>query len=195
MGKSETAKMFVRLGIPVYDADAAVHTLYSKGGAAVAPVGAMFAGVVKDGAIDRQALGGHVLSAPEKLRALEAIVHPLVADARNEWLKAQAAHGAPLVVLDIPLLYESGGEGNVDAVLVVSAAPDVQRERVLARPGMTPSRFEAIMGQQVSDEEKRRRADFVVATDRGLEYTFGEIEKIVRILKNQEGSVWQGEQK
>lgn len=192
MGKSETAKMFQRLGVPVYDADAAVHRLYAPGGAAVTAVGTLFPGSVKEGAVDRQALGAIVLGDDTKLRSLEAIVHPLVAAARQAWLEEQAEKGEPLVVLDIPLLYEGGGEKYVDAVLVVSAPPELQRARVLARPGMTEERFAAILAKQVSDADKRARADFVIATDLGLEHAFHEVDALVRVLKARQGTVWKG---
>lgn len=192
MGKSETAKMFQRLGVPVYDADAAVHRLYAQGGGAVSAVGTLFPGSVKEGAVDRQALGAMVLGDDTKLRSLEAIVHPLVAAARQAWLEEQADKGEPLVVLDIPLLYESGGEKYVDAVLIVSAPAELQRARVMARPGMTEERFAAILAKQMSDADKRARADFVIATDLGLEHAFHEVEALVRALKKREGAVWRG---
>lgn len=171
MGKSEAAKMFAALGVPVYDADAAVHAAYATGGAAVAPVAQLFPDAVKDGAVDRAALGAAVFKDRSKLRALEAIVHPIVAAARGAWIETQAARGEPLVVLDIPLLYESGAERNVDAVLVVSAPPEVQRARVLARPGMSEDRLEAILAAQMSVAEKRQRTDYIIETDKGLDAT------------------------
>lgn len=193
MGKSETAKMFAALGVPVYDADAAVHAAYAKGGAAVMPVSALFPGVVRDGAIDRAALGAAVFGDRGKLRALEAIVHPIVAAARSAWLETQAARGEPLVVLDIPLLYESAAQGSVDAVLVVSAPQDVQRARVLARPGMSAARLDAILAEQTSDAEKRQRADYIIETDKGLDAARRDVGHLVGLLKTREGRVWQGE--
>ena len=169
MGKSTTAAMFREAGVPVYDADAAVHDLYAKGGAAVGPVGEAFPGVVRDGAVDREALRQRVLGNPEALKRLNAIVHPLVGRDRVGFFQAAEAAGADMVVLDIPLLFETGGEANVDAVVVVSAPAEMQRERVLARPGMTPERLDAILAQQMADAEKRARAHFVVDTGRGLE--------------------------
>lgn len=190
MGKSETAKMFARLGIPVYDADAAVHRLYAKGGAAVAPIEAAFPGVSVDGAIDRARLSAHVLNQPEQLKKLEAIVHPLVGRAQLDFLLAAEEAGATMVVLDIPLLYETGGQARVDVVVVVSAPHHVQRARVLQRPGMTEEKFEAIFAKQVPDAEKRQRADFIVETDQGLDHAFAQVEDIVAELEGREGTVF-----
>jgi dephospho-CoA kinase len=184
MGKTATAQMFARLGIPVYGADAAVHDLYARGGAAVGPVGTAFPGVVRDGAVDRAALSAAVVDKPEQMRRLEAIVHPLVRQAQMDWLAARRAEGAEMVVLDIPLLFETGGEIHMDAVVVVSAPADVQRERVLSRPGMTEDKFEAILARQMPDADKRARADFVVDTDRGFDYAFEQVKAIVEALEN-----------
>jgi dephospho-CoA kinase len=167
MGKSTTAQMFRDAGVPVFDADAAVHALYR--GAAVAPVEAAFPGVTRDGAIDRVLLAARVLADPEALHRLESIVHPLVAAERRTFLDTARRDGAPVVVLDIPLLFETGGEAAVDAVAVVSAPESVQKARVLSRPGMTPERFSAILAKQVPDTEKRRRADFVIETGEGMD--------------------------
>ena len=169
MGKSTTAKMFREVGIPVYDADAAVADLYEAGGAAVAPLEAAFPGVTKDGAVDREALRQRVLGDDEAMSRLNAIVHPLVGADRVRFFKDAEAAGVDMVVLDIPLLYETGGDANMDAVVVVSAPPEQQRERVLARPGMTAERLDAILSRQMHDAEKRARAHFVVDTSRGLE--------------------------
>jgi dephospho-CoA kinase len=184
MGKSTTAAMFRDAGAPVYDADAAVADLYSPGGAAVAPVGEAFAGVVSDGAIDREALRQRVLGDPEALRRLNDIVHPLVAQDRVGFFARAEAEGADIVVLDIPLLFETGGHEKVDAVVVVSAPPEQQRERVLARPGMTPDRFDAILAQQIHDAEKRARAHFVVDTGQGLEPARRQVAKIMAALRD-----------
>jgi len=179
MGKSITTAMFADLGAVVWNADDAVHRLYAKGGAAVAPVGEAFPGVVVDGAVDRARLA-EVLGRDEAaFRRLETIVHPLVAEGRRGDLEAAAASGTRLAVLDIPLLFETGGERMVDAVVVVTADPEVQAARVLARPGMTRERFEAILARQTPDEEKRARADFVVDTGRGLDAARAEVEAIV----------------
>ena len=191
MGKSETARMFARLGLPVYDADAAVHKLYAAGGAAVAPIEAAFPGVSKDGAIDRAALSARVLNDRDAMKRLETIIHPLVGQAQMEFLLAAERDGAPMVVLDIPLLFETGGETRVDVTVVVSAPAETQRERVLARPGMTPEKFEAILAKQVPDAEKRAKAHFVVETGLGLEHAFAQTSAIVAALKGRKGAIWE----
>lgn len=189
MGKSETAKMFARLGVPVYDADAAVHALYAKGGAAVELLRKAFPSCVVDDAVDRAELSRCVLGLPHEMKKLEAIVHPLVGQAQIAFLKKAAAEGHHMVVLDIPLLYETGGETRVDVVVVVSAPYHIQEQRVLARPGMDAAKFAAIHAKQVHDDEKRRRADFIVETDKGLDHAFAQVEKIVATLKTREGKV------
>jgi dephospho-CoA kinase len=168
MGKSTTAAMFAEAGAPVYDADAEVRRLYACGGAAVGPVGEAFPGVVADGAIDRARLGERVLGDPEALARLNGLVWPLMGAARTAFFEQARAAAASIVVLDIPLLFETGGERSVDVSVVVTAPPALQRRRVLARPGMTPEKFEAILKAQMPDAEKRRRADFVIDTSRGL---------------------------
>ena len=185
MGKSTTAAMFREAGIPVYDADAAVHDLYDEGGAAVGPVGEAFPGVVRDGRVDREALRQAVLGKPEELKRLNAIVHPLVGRDRVGFFKQAEASGADMVVLDIPLLFETGGHANVDAVVVVSAPAHMQRERVLARPGMTPDRLDAILAQQLADAEKRARAHYVVETGGGLEPARKQVEAIIADLRRE----------
>jgi len=167
MGKTTTAALFREAGVPVYDADAAVHALYAPGGAAVAPVEAAFPGVVVEGAVDRRRLSDRITADPSALPRLEAIVHPLLAAERAAFLSA--VEGADVVVLDIPLLFETHADGLVQAVLVVSAPEAVQRARVLARPGMTEAKYEALLARQTPDAEKRRRADFVIETDGGVE--------------------------
>lgn len=184
MGKSTTAAMFRDLGVPVYDADAAVHDLYDQGGAAVGPVGEAFPGVVRDGRVDREALRQAVLGNPEALKRLNAIVHPLVGRDRIGFFQNAEARGADMVVLDIPLLFETGGHANVDAVVVASAPEAMQRERVLARPGMTPDRLDAILAQQVADAEKRARAHFVVDTSRGLEPARERVAEIIAAMRD-----------
>ena len=184
MGKSTTAAMFREAGVPVYDADAAVHDLYDEGGAAVGPVGEAFPGVVRDGRVDREALRQAVLGKPEELKRLNAIVHPLVGRDRVGFFRTAEAAGADMVVLDIPLLFETGGHANVDAVVVVSAPPDMQRERVLARPGMSPDRLDAILAQQMADAEKRARAHFVVDTSRGLEPARQQVAEIIATMRD-----------
>lgn len=183
MGKSTTATMFREAGIPVYDADAAVHDLYDHGGAAVGPVGEAFPGVVKEGKVDREALRQRVLGHPEALKRLNAIVHPLVGRDRAGFLKQAEADGADWVVFDVPLLFETGGHASVDAIVVVSAPAHMQRERVLARPGMTPDRLDAILAQQMADAEKRARAHYVVDTGAGLEAARAQVQAIVAELR------------
>jgi len=189
MGKSETAKMFARLGIPVYDADAAVHAIYEKGGAAVEPLRAEFPDAIVDDAVDRVKLSKLVLDDKAALKKLEGIVHPLVGATQMQFLKDASAANAAMAVLDIPLLYETGGETRVDAVVVVSAPADVQRARVLDRPGMTEEKFEQILAKQVPDAEKRAKADFVVETDKGLEHAFEQVTRITDELKSWEPKV------
>jgi dephospho-CoA kinase len=163
MGKSTTAKMFRDLGVPVWDADATVHRLYAKGGAAVQPVADLVPGSEQHGTIDRTVLKAAIKADPTLLKKLENLVHPLVAADRAEFISRH--RDAPLVVLDIPLLYETGGDGHVDRVAVVSTSPAAQRARVLARPGMTPETFEDLLSRQVPDDEKRRKADYLIPTD------------------------------
>ena len=183
MGKSTTAALFKAEGVPVYDADAAVHALYGKGGAAVAPVGEAFPGVVRDGAIDREALSAQVLGRPEALKTLEAIVHPLVNATRAEFFGAAAEKAADLVVLDIPLLFETGGDKRVDAVVVVTAPAEVQRARVMERPGMTAEKLTAILARQTPDDEKRRRAHFVIDTGHGLDSAREQVRQVIAALR------------
>ena len=179
MGKSTTAAMFADEGALVWNADEAVHRLYARGGAAVGPVGEAFPGVVVDGAVDRIRLAGALGQDEDAFRRLEAIVHPLVMRGRLDDLAAAERRGVRLAVLDIPLLFETGGDAAVDAVVVVTADPEIQAARVLARPGMTRERFEAVLARQTPDAEKRRRADFVVDTGRGLEAARSRVREIV----------------
>jgi dephospho-CoA kinase len=185
MGKSEAARMFRRLGVPVFDSDATVHALMGSGGVAVAAVDAAFPGVVKDGAVDRKALGAAVFGKPDDLRGLEGILHPLVRAARARFLRQARARREPLVVFDVPLLFETGGERDCDAVMVVTAPAFVQRARVLARPGMTPEKFAAILAQQVPDAEKRRRADFIAPTGMGKRVTLNAIRQAITMLRRE----------
>jgi len=166
MGKSTTAKIFLELGVPVHDSDEAVHRLYR--GKAAPLVEAAFPGTTEAGAIDRVKLAARVLNDAAALKRLEAIVHPLVRADADAFLEIQRAAGTDIAVLDIPLLFETGGRDRVDKVVVVTAPADVQRERVLARPGMTPEKFEAILAKQVPDARKRERADYVVDTSQGI---------------------------
>lgn len=182
MGKSETARMFARLSIPVYDADEAVHALYAKGGAAVAPIAAAFPDVIAEGRVDRTRLMRRLEGDEAAFKRLEAIVHPLVLQARQAFLDAAARKGEKVVILDIPLLFETGSDKDMDAIVVVSAPIEVQRARVLGRAGMTPEKFEAITARQMPDEEKRAKADFVVETDKGLEQAFEDVKRIAAVL-------------
>ena len=180
MGKSTVARMFADEGVPVFDADAVVHRLQGPQGALVDEIEAAFPGTTGPGGVDRGALAEWVLAEPAALRRLEALVHPAVARERQAFLAAHA--GAPLVVLDIPLLFEKALEGSVDKVAVVSADPDVQRIRTLQRPGMTPEKYLRILSQQVPDAEKRARADFVIPTDVAMEETRDSVRRIVACL-------------
>ncbi|MDR7035496.1 dephospho-CoA kinase [Methylobacterium sp. BE186] len=178
MGKSATAAIFAECGVPVHDADAAVHALYGPGGAAGPAIGQAFPGTLgPDGAVDRAALRAAVIGHPERLARLESIVHPLVREAETAFLRRHA--DAPLVLLDIPLLYETDGAARCDAVLVVTAPPEVQRARVLARPGLSEADFEAIRAKQMPDAEKRARADFVIDTSLGFAHAKKDVERII----------------
>ncbi|HEV2082326.1 MAG TPA: dephospho-CoA kinase [Brevundimonas sp.] len=179
MGKSTTARLFAEAGAVVWNADDAVHALYARGGAAVGPVGEAFPGVVSDGAVDRDRLAQALGDDREAFRRLETIVHPLVGQGRLADLEAARRRGVKLAVLDIPLLFETGGDRGVDAVVVVTAPQEVQRARVLARPGMTEDRLDAILARQTPDAEKRARADFVVDTSHGVEAARAQVERIV----------------
>ena len=182
MGKSTTATMFREAGVPVYDADAAVHALYE--GEAAQAIGALFPGTVENGRVDRARLGAIVLADPEALRRLEALVHPLVRRAEERVLAEAGKAGAELVVLDIPLLYETGGERRVDGVVVVTCDPAEQRRRVLSRPGMTGEKFEAILARQVPDAHKRARADFVIDTGLGMDSAREAVNAIVARIRD-----------
>ena len=182
MGKSTTTAMFAEHGALVWNADDAVHALYAAGGAAVAPIGEAFPGVIVDGAVDRTRLAEALGRDDQAFKRLEAIVHPMVAAGRAFDLEAARAAGMKLGVLDIPLLFETGGDAAVDAVVVVSADAETQRRRVLARPGMTTERFDAILARQTPDHEKRRRADFVVDTGRGLDAARARVAEIVGMV-------------
>ncbi len=182
MGKSATADIFRRLGVPVHDADAAVHALY--GGRAAPLIAEAFPGTVRDGAVDREKLGAAVLGNPEHMKKLEAIVHPLVREEEEAFLRKVSA---PLALLDIPLLFETGGEARCDAVLVVTAPPDVQRDRVMARVGMTEEKFTAILHKQMPDSEKRARAHFVLDTGRGFPSAEAQARSILACLAGRPG--------
>jgi dephospho-CoA kinase len=167
MGKSTTAKLFAEAGVPVYDADAAVHQLYE--GEVVAAIEAAFPGTTVDGKVDRNKLSAQVVHDPAAIKRLEGIVHPMLGVSRQKFLRDAEQSGAPVAVVDVPLLFETGGEKRVDAVVVVTTTPEIQRQRVLARDNMSAERFDAILGRQLPDVEKRRRADFVVDTSHGLD--------------------------
>ena len=184
MGKSTTAAMFAAEGVPVYDADAEVHALYAKGGAAVEPLEAAFPGVVVDGAVDRAKLSHYVVGKPDALKRLEAIVHPLVGESRVGFFQDAVAAGADIVILDIPLLFETGGETRMDAVVVVTAPADLQRQRVLARPGMDEAKLDAILARQMADAEKRARAHFVIDTSLGLEHARIQVRDVLARLRS-----------
>jgi len=190
MGKSTAAAMLQRMGVPVYDADAAVHALQARNGPALPAIEAAFPGVVKDGVLDRAALGARVFGNKPALRRLEAIVHPMVQQRQRAFLRRAALRGARLVVLDIPLLFEGLGERRVDATLVVSAPAFLQRRRVMARPGMTAEKLAGILRQQVPDPVKRRKATMVIPTGLGLALTRAELEKAAAALKRRRPGFW-----
>lgn len=185
MGKSTTAQLFVQRGVPLHDADATVHRLH-RGRAAV-PIEATFPGTVIDGAVDRSRLGAAVLGRPEALRRLEAIIHPLVREEEEIFLARCRRDGAALAVIDVPLLFETSGEARCDAVLVVTAPAEVQRQRVLARPGMTAEKLDAILSRQMPDAQKRRRAHFLVDTSRGLIAAERQVGSILMALAGRPG--------
>ena len=178
MGKSTTAKLFEEAGVPVYDADATVHKIYE--GEAVPAVEAAFPGVTVNGRVDRQKLSAMVVNNAEAMKRLETIVHPMLRSHQLRFLSDVERSGAPVAVLDVPLLFETGGEKRVDAVVVVTTTPDGQRERILAREKMTPDKLDAILARQIPDAEKRARADFVVDTSHGLEPVRQRIGEILR---------------
>jgi dephospho-CoA kinase len=186
MGKSTVANMFAEEGAPAFNSDDVVHALYAPGGAAVAPVGEAFPGVVRDGAIDRAALSAQVVNNDEAIARLERIVHPLVRQAQAAFLQTNRDAGIGAVVLDIPLLFETGGSALVDKIVVVSAPADVQRARVLGRPGMTAEKFEALLARQLPDAEKRARADFVIDTGDEFDATRLQVRAVLDALREQE---------
>ncbi|MET0651244.1 MAG: dephospho-CoA kinase [Hyphomicrobiaceae bacterium] len=188
MGKSTAAARFRELGIAVCDADAEVHKLYE--GAAVAPIEAAFPGSTANGKVDRQKLGQQLIADPSRFARLEAIVHPMVQEAERRFLRAEAARGAGMAVLEIPLLLEGGGHGRVDVVVVVSAPADMQRERVLARPGMSLEKLEQILARQLHDSEKRARADFIVDTGGTIAESATQVDKIVESLQGRRGEAY-----
>jgi dephospho-CoA kinase len=190
MGKSTAASMLRRLGVPVYDADAAVHRLFAPGGAAVAPIGRAFPSAIRNGAVDRQILGGLVFKDPAALKRLEGIVHPLVRIEEGRFLRRMAMRRAGLVVLDIPLLFESKGQVRCDKVAVVWAPAFLQAQRVLRRPGMDRAKLAAIRSRQTADSEKKRRADFVVPTGLGRRESLRHLIRIVTLMRSMRGHAW-----
>ncbi|AYD03112.1 dephospho-CoA kinase [Neorhizobium sp. NCHU2750] len=182
MGKSTTAGMFKALGIPVNDSDAVVHDLYRTD--AVEPVGSAFPGTVRDGEIDRAELSRQLVDRPGGFKLLESIVHPLVRERERRFIAAQRAAGADIVVLDIPLLFETGSEDRVDTIVVVTCDPQIQRQRVLARPGMSEEKFRLILDRQMPDSQKRARADFLIDTGHGLEAAKQRVEEIIGLLRS-----------
>jgi dephospho-CoA kinase len=183
MGKSTTSAMFRDEGVPVYDADAAVHAIYAPGGAAVGPIEAAFPGVTGQNGVDRALLSARVVGKPDELKRLESIVHPLLGQDRAAFF--DGAKNADIVVLDIPLLFETGGEKAVDAVVVVTAPADIQRSRVLAREGMDEAKLDAILARQTADAEKCARAHFVVDTSQGLDHARAQVRKILATLRRE----------
>jgi dephospho-CoA kinase len=181
MGKSTVASMFAENGVATFDADAVVHALY-RSAAATSKVEAAFPGTLVDGAIDREELGKRVIGSADALARLEAIVHPLVREAENEFRERAAKAGRRVILLDIPLLLEKGNEARVDAIIVVSAPGSIQRERVLARPGMSEEKFSAILGNQMPDEEKRKRAHFIVDTSGDFDATRRQVEDVLKAV-------------
>jgi dephospho-CoA kinase len=186
MGKSATAEIFRSEGVPVYDSDRLVHEIYA--GAAAQEIEKAFPGSTRNGVVDRTLLSPMVLNDPGAMKRLEAIVHPLVWEGRRKFLQEQERLGHDIAVLDIPLLFETGSEKDVDRIVVVTAPKSLQRERVLARPNMTEEKFEAILARQTPDEEKRRGADFLIHTDRGFEPAREEVRAILRSLRDQGGN-------
>ena len=191
MGKTQTAALFEEEGVPRYDADAAVHGLYEVGGAAVGPIGEMFPEAVRDGAVDRAALGRVVLKDGAKLAALEKMVHPLAGATQVDFLNAQMAAGATHVLLDIPLLFETGGHEFVDCVVVVSAPPDIQRARVLERSGMTEEKFADILVKQMPDSDKRAAADFIVDSSVSVADAHRQVKEILAAVRDLKGTMLQ----
>ncbi|HVY87252.1 MAG TPA: dephospho-CoA kinase [Hyphomonadaceae bacterium] len=185
MGKSATAALFAARGVPVYDADAAVHEAYAPGGEAVAPLEWAFPGVIgPDGGIDRKILREKVAKNPEAMKKLEKIVHPIVGGMQRTFVERAAANGADIVLLDIPLLFETGGDKRADVIAVVTSPPDVQRRRVLSRGQMTEDQFEAILALQTPDSVKRERADFVINTGYGFPYAEAQVDAILETLRS-----------
>jgi len=183
MGKSETAKMFQRAGVPLFDSDAAVHILMGRNGKAVHLVEQAFPGVLGQDGVDRTALGQRVFSDAAALKKLEAILHPMVAGMRQDFFEQSKAEGHDLVVMDVPLLFETGADAQCDYTVVVTVPPAVQRQRVLARPNMSRQKFEDILSSQMPDAEKRQRADFVVQSDQGISYAEDQVTELIEKIR------------
>ena len=179
MGKTTTANMFKDLGCPVFDADKAVHELYSKGSKGAALIQAVFPDAIKDGAVNRARLGVHMKTDPLNLKVLESFIHPWVGEIRAKFLSGAKSNGAKAVVFDVPLLFETGGDKHVDATVVVSAPALTQKARVLARPGVTPDIFEMLLSRQMSDADKRARADYIISTGQGLEKAREQVQAVL----------------
>jgi dephospho-CoA kinase len=183
MGKSETAKLFAAEGVAVHDADAAIHRAYAKGGAAAAKIAEIFPDAIKGGAVDRAALSARLAGDPAALARLEALVHPLVALDRDAFLREETARGTPIVLLDVPLLFETGAEAGMDALVVASAPETVQRQRALERPGMTMEKLGSLLSRQMPDVEKRAKAHYVVVTDKGLDHARSQVQMILSEIR------------
>ena len=183
MGKSETAKLFARFGLPVFDADAAVHAIYAPDGGGAEAIAPRFPQAVIQGRVDRGRLAEIIARDPSALPALEGLIHPLVREAERRFIEAAGARNEDVVILDIPLLFETGRSKTMDAIIVVSAPEHVQRERVLKRPGMTPEKFDAIRARQMPDVDKRAKADFVIETDKGLDDALAQVKRVAAELR------------
>ncbi len=183
MGKTTTAKMFQSFGCPVFDADAVVHGLYAKGGQAVPLIRSVFPDAMANGSVNRKVLGKHMRADPLNLQILESFIHPMVADMRAAFLESAVKNKSEIVVFDVPLLFETGGEAYVDKIVVVTASAQTQRDRVLARPDMTVELFESLLSRQTPDSEKRKKADFLIFTDKGLDNAREQVQSILTALR------------
>lgn len=183
MGKTTTAEMFKQAGCPVFDADGCVHQLYAKGGKAVALIRAVFPDAIRDGAVDRAVLGQHMRRDPINLQVLESFIHPMVNEEREIFFRLSAQQGADIVVLDVPLLFETGGANKVDKIVVVTAPGSVQRERVLSREGMNKALFKTLLSRQMPDSIKRKKADYLIFTDKGLDAARKSVDDILNDLR------------
>ena len=187
MGKTTTAKMFQEEGCPVFDADKTVHDLYAKGGKAVPLIRAVFPDAIKNGAVDRRTLGSHMRADPLNLTVLESFIHPMVAEVRQAFFDKAKQDKNDLVIMDVPLLFETGGDSYVDKIVVVTAPFEVQKERVLSRPGMTQELFESLLARQTPDFEKRKKADYLIFTDKGLEAAREQVQNVLKDIRQSTG--------